>query len=179
MAPKGAKRKLEPTEWADMDVTGLVVQWKVTSAGMVHFKWEGSSKQTLTLTKDEDVQDAPRRVRARVVEEPAAKAVAKAAAQASRQQELSERSAADAAADTAARTCTQTGAAAAAATALRSDCSSCGDANARHYANGKRLCDTCHPKDEHAHGNLRCLSCQGLVGNTRHVGGTRRCTENI
>ena len=44
---------------------------------------------------------------------------------------------------------------------MRSGCSSCGDANARHYANGKRLCDTCHPKDEH--GNLRCLRCQGLT----------------
>ena len=76
MAPKGAKRKFEPTEWTDIDVSGLFVQWKVTAAGMVHFKWEGSSKQTLTLTKDEDVQDAPRRVRARVKDDPAAKAAA-------------------------------------------------------------------------------------------------------
>ena len=82
MAPKGAKRKLEPTEWAEMDILGLVVQWKVTAAGIVHYKWEGSSKQTLTLTKDEDVQDAPRRVRARVEDEPAAKAAAQAAAKA-------------------------------------------------------------------------------------------------
>ena len=33
MAPKGAKRKLEPTEWAGIDVTGLVVQWKVKRNG--------------------------------------------------------------------------------------------------------------------------------------------------
>ena len=86
MAPKGSKRKLEPTDWAELDVTGLIVQWKVTAAGMVHFKWEGSSKQTLTLTKDEGVQDAPRRVRARVEHEPAAKEAAKTAGEASRLQ---------------------------------------------------------------------------------------------
>ena len=78
MAPKGAKRKFEPTEWTDIDVSGLLFQ--LTAAGMVHFKWEGSSKQTLTLTKDEDVQDAPRRVRARVNNDPTAKAAAQARA---------------------------------------------------------------------------------------------------
>ena len=33
MAPKGAKWKFEPTEWTDIDVSGLLVQWKVTAAG--------------------------------------------------------------------------------------------------------------------------------------------------
>jgi hypothetical protein len=76
MAPR-AKRKLEATEWATMDVDGLTVEWKLTASGMVRFKWDGSAKQTLTLTKEEDAQDAPRRVRAQVENESAAKAASK------------------------------------------------------------------------------------------------------
>ena len=84
MAPK---RKLTPTEWVTMDVNGLAVEWKLTATGMVHFRWEGSAKQTLTLTKDEEAQDAPRRVRARVT--PAA-VVAANASQAAREPAVGE-----------------------------------------------------------------------------------------
>ena len=73
MAPK---RKLTPTEWVTMDVNGLAVEWKMTATGIVHFRWEGSAKQMLMLTKDEEAQDAPRRVRARLT--PAAVVAAKA-----------------------------------------------------------------------------------------------------
>ena len=73
MAPK---RKLTPTEWVTMNVNGLAVEWKMTATGIVHFRWEGSAKQMLTLTKDEEAQDAPRRVRARLT--PAAVVAAKA-----------------------------------------------------------------------------------------------------
>ena len=84
MAPK---RKLTPTEWVTMDVNGLAVEWKLTATGMVHFRWEGSAKQTLTLTKDEEAQDAPRCVRARVT--PAA-VVAANASQAAREPAVGE-----------------------------------------------------------------------------------------
>ena len=84
MAPK---RKLTPTEWVTMDANGLAVEWKLTATGMVHFRWEGSAKQTLTLTKDEEAQDAPRRVRARVT--PAA-VVAANASQAAREPAVGE-----------------------------------------------------------------------------------------
>ena len=84
MAPK---RKLTPTEWVTMDVNGLAVEWKLTATGMVHFRWEGSAKQTLTLTKDEEAQDAPRRVRAHVT--PAA-VVAANASQAAREPAVGE-----------------------------------------------------------------------------------------
>lgn len=80
MAPR-AKRKLEPTEWAELEhnVAGLQVEWKLTSSGIVHFKWDGSGKQTLTLANSEGADDAPRRVRARVESDPGAKAAAAAA----------------------------------------------------------------------------------------------------
>ena len=77
MAPR-AKRKLEATEWASLEhaVTGLHVEWKLTASGIVHFKWDGSGKQTLTLASSEGADDAPRRVRARVEGDPAARAAA-------------------------------------------------------------------------------------------------------
>ena len=73
MGPR-QKRSFEPTDWKPLDVTGLAVQWKLTASGIVHFKWEGSAKRSLTLTKDEEASDAPRRVKESVENEPLARA---------------------------------------------------------------------------------------------------------